>query len=198
MGAALPERRAQIMAVSAELFATRGVTATTVRDIGDAAGVLSGSLYHYFKSKNAIIAEVLAGFMDDIHARFSEVAGASTSPEETVRGLVHATLLTIERHPHPTAIYQNDRQYLREHGLLDPVDRTSREIRGFWLAAIGAGIADGTFRDDVPAEIFYRSLRDSLWATMHWPNRAQYSTADFADLVATLFLGGFTPRSPQG
>lgn len=191
MGVALPERRVQIMEVSAQLFATRGVPGTTVRDIGEAAGVLSGSLYHYFRSKDAIVAEVLAGFMEDIHARFSEVAATSLSPDETVRGLVHATLLTIERHPYPTAIYQNDRQYLREHGLLDAVDATSREIRGFWLAAIDAGIADGTFRDDVPAEIFYRSLRDSLWATMHWPNRAQYSTSDFGDLVASLFLDGF-------
>lgn len=191
MGVALPERRVQIMEVSAELFATRGIAGTTVRDIGEAAGVLSGSLYHYFRSKDAIVSEVLAGFMEDIHARFSEVAAASLSPGETVRGLVHATLLTIERHPHPTAIYQNDRQYLREHGLLDAVDATSREIRGFWLAAIEAGIADRTFRDDVPPEIFYRSLRDSLWATMHWPNRGQFSTAEFGDLVATLFLDGF-------
>ena len=191
MGAALPERRVQIMEVSARLFALHGVSATTVRDIGEAAGVLSGSLYHYFRSKDAIVSEVLAVFMDDIHARFSEVAAASTTPEETLRGLVHATLLTIEHHPHPTAIYQNDRQYLREHGLLETVDTKSREIRGFWLAAIDAGTADGTFRDDVPAEVFYRSLRDTLWATMHWPNRAQYSTADFGNLVATLFLGGF-------
>lgn len=191
MGVALPERRAQIMAVSAELFATRGIAATTVRDIGDAAGVLSGSLYHYFRSKDAIIAEVLASFMDDIHALFSEVVGRATSPLETVRGLVHATLLTIERHPHPTAIYQNDRQYLREHGLLTPVDAKSREIRGFWMAAIEAGIADRTFRDDVPAEVFYRSLRDTLWATMHWPNRGNYDMSEFGDLVSALFLDGF-------
>lgn len=192
MGVTLPERRTQIMSVSAELFAGRGIAATTVRDIGDAAGVLSGSLYHYFRSKDSIVAEVLGGFMDDIHARFSQVVAGSESPVETVRGLVHATLLTIEQHPHPTAIYQNDRQYLREHGLLDPVDAKSREIRGFWMAAITAGIAEGTFRDDVPAEVFYRSLRDTLWATMHWPNRERYDTTEFGDLVSTLFLDGFT------
>jgi AcrR family transcriptional regulator len=49
------DRRAVILARSAELFATRGVAATTVRDIGEAAGLLSGSLYHYFPSKDAIV-----------------------------------------------------------------------------------------------------------------------------------------------
>lgn len=194
MGVAPPDRRDQIMAVSAELFATRGIAGTTVRDIGEAAGVLSGSLYHYFRSKNAIIAEILAGFMEDIHARFSTVVGGAATPEQTVRGLVHATLLTIEQHPHPTAIYQNDRQYLREHGLLDAVDTRSREIRGYWLAAISAGVADGTFREDVPPEVFYRSLRDTLWATMHWPNRGRYDTEEFRDVVAALFLDGFARR----
>ncbi len=194
MGEAPAERRAQIRSVAAELFATRGVARTTVRDIGEAAGVLSGSLYHYFRSKDAIISEVLEGFMGDIHARFREVATRADPPEPTVRGFVHATLLTIERHPHPTAIYQNDRQYLRDRGLLDLVDSASLEIRDYWLVAIRAGVADGTFRAEVPAELFYRSLRDTLWATMHWPNRAQYDTAEFADLVADLFLGGFVRR----
>ncbi len=191
MGSPPPERRAQIREVAAELFAAKGVAATTVRDIGEVAGVLSGSLYHYFPSKNAIVAEILGDFMADIHHRFGEVAGRAGSHEETVRGLIRATLSTIEEHPRPTAIYQNDRQYLRDQGLLAPIDRESREIREFWLTAISAGVADGTFRDDVPAEVFYRSLRDTLWATMHWPNRRDYDTDEFADLIAGLFLDGF-------
>lgn len=123
-------RRAAILACSAELFARRGVAATTVRDIGEAAGVLSGSLYHYFPSKDAIAGEVLAGFMDDVQRRFAEVEHRSHTPEETLRGLVHATLAVIEEHPHPTAMYQNDRKYLRDRGLLEPVDSASRAVRG--------------------------------------------------------------------
>ncbi|WP_198588015.1 TetR/AcrR family transcriptional regulator [Geodermatophilus chilensis] len=133
------DRRAAILARSAELFATRGVTATTVRDIGEAAGVLSGSLYHHFRSKDAIVGEVLAEFMADVQHRFAEVARRSRTPEETVRGLVHATLTVIEEHPHPTAMYQNDRQYLRERGLLEPVRSASRAVRDHWLKALEAG-----------------------------------------------------------
>jgi AcrR family transcriptional regulator len=190
------DRRADILAHSAELFATRGVAATTVRDIGEAAGVLSGSLYHYFPSKDAIVGEVLAGFMADVQRRFAEVARRSRTPEEAVRALVHETLAVIEEHPYPTAMYQNDRQYLRDRGLLEPVDSASRAVRGHWLTALEAGIADGSFRGDVPPEVFYRALRDTLWATMHWPNRRSYSTAEFAGLLADLFFDGL--RRPAG
>lgn len=190
------DRRTLILACAAELFATRGVAAATVRDIGEAAGVLSGSLYHYFPSKDAIVGEVLAQFMADVNRRFAEVARRSRTPEETVRGLVHETLAVIEEHPHPTAIYQNDRQYLRDRGLLGPVHSASRAVQEHWLVALRGGISDGSFRDDVPPEVFYRALRDTLWATMHWPNRKHYCTAAFGDLLVGLFLDGV--RRPPG
>ncbi|MDP5181885.1 TetR/AcrR family transcriptional regulator [Blastococcus sp. BMG 814] len=190
------DRRAAILARSAELFATRGVATTTVRDIGEAAGLLSGSLYHHFPSKDAIVGEVLRAFMEDIQHRFAEVARRAGTPEETVRRLVHETLAVIEEHPHPTAMYQNDRQYLRERGLLELVDSASRAVRTYWLEALEAGIADGTFRGDVPPEVFYRALRDTLWATMHWPNRKDFSTTEFADLLVDLFFHGL--RRPAG
>ncbi|MCW2657432.1 MAG: transcriptional regulator, TetR family, partial [Jatrophihabitans sp.] len=36
------DRRAELLAIAARLFAERGLRATTVRDIADAAGILSG------------------------------------------------------------------------------------------------------------------------------------------------------------
>ncbi|WP_204009882.1 TetR/AcrR family transcriptional regulator [Sphaerimonospora thailandensis] len=189
-----PERREKILAISAELFAAKGIAATTVRDIGEAAGVFSGSLYHHFKSKNAIVTEILGDLMNDVHRRFARVAEHTRTPRETLQGLIRETLVTIDQHPHATAIYQNDRQYLRDNGLLEPVDSASRGVRDYWMTAIRAGIADGSLRDDIPAEIFYRSVRDSLWATMHWPIRRGYSTPEFADLLAKLFFEGFAAR----
>ncbi|MGN0125277.1 MAG: TetR/AcrR family transcriptional regulator, partial [Rhodococcus sp. (in: high G+C Gram-positive bacteria)] len=49
------ERKRQILDRSAEIFARKGVTATTIREIADAVGVYSGALYHYFPSKEAIV-----------------------------------------------------------------------------------------------------------------------------------------------
>jgi AcrR family transcriptional regulator len=177
------QKREEILALSAELFATKGIAATTVRDIGVAATVHSGSLYHHFRSKDVIVGEILGRFMADVQERFAAA---------------------IDAHPHATAMYQKDRQYLREHGLLEPVDDASRAVRGYWLDAIADGVADGTFRDDVPAEVFYRTVRDTLWATMHWPARRHQATEEFADVMSALFFDGFTRgdarrgRAPRG
>ena len=53
------DRRAEILAVAARLFAERGFHATTTRDISLALGMSPGNLYHWFPSKQAIIAELL-------------------------------------------------------------------------------------------------------------------------------------------
>lgn len=185
------DRRTEILEIAGELFASRGVGATTVREIGEQAGVFSGSLYHYFPSKNAIVSEILTAYMADIQQRFGAIAAGSTTPQDTVRGLIAETLAVIDDHPQPTAIYQQDRQYLRKHGLLEAVDAPSREVRGLWLDAINQGISDGTFRDDIPAEIFYRTVRDALWASRHWPDRTRFSREEFTDQMVTLFLTGF-------
>lgn len=137
---ASPDRREKILESSAELFARKGVATTTVREIGDAAGVFSGSLYHYFKSKNAIVAELMRGFITDIQLRFDQVEKTANDPEDVLRGLIRETLVVIELHPHPTAIYQNDRAYLRDNDLLQSVDGPSRQVREHWMKAIAEGV----------------------------------------------------------
>jgi TetR/AcrR family transcriptional regulator, cholesterol catabolism regulator len=185
-------RRDDILRIAAELFAQKGIAGTTVRNIGAAADIYSGSLYHFFASKDVIVSEILAEFMIDLRRTFREAVDTAPNPVGAVRGRIGATLEIIDRHPHATTIYQNDRTYLREHGLLEPIDTASRRIRDFWMKPLRAGIADGSFRTDVPAEVFYRSLRDTLWATTHWPTRRKYKTAELADIIAAMFLDGFS------
>jgi TetR/AcrR family transcriptional regulator, cholesterol catabolism regulator len=184
-------RRSEILDIAAQLFARKGVATTTVRDIGNAANIYSGSLYHFFASKDVMVAEILATFMDDVQRTFGDAVERAESPRAAVRGLIGATLDVIDRHPHATAIYQNDRAYLRDRGLLEPIDAASRGIREFWMTALRQGVADGSFRDDVPAEVFYRSVRDTLWSTTHWPSRPTYRTDELAEIIWTMFFHGF-------
>lgn len=190
----MSDRRALIVARSAEMFAARGISATTVRDIGQAAGVFPGSLYHWFGSKDGIVRAILTEFMAAIQQRFEQVERSIDDPVVRVEGYIGATLEIIAAFPEATAIYQNDRQYLRDHGLLDEVDVPARAMRNHWLRAIKRGVAAGSFRPDVPTEVFYRTVRDALWSTTHWPVRKQHSTEEFAKLMSTLLLEGYLEK----
>src|SRR3981189_3548942 len=76
-------RRAELLALAASLFAERGYVSTTVRDIADAAGILSGSLYHHFDSKESMADEILTGFLDELFGTYEEIVAAGRGPAQT-------------------------------------------------------------------------------------------------------------------
>src|SRR3984885_16216830 len=86
------DRRGVILASAAELFARKGISATTVREIADAVGMLSGSLYHHFESKDAIVGEILTGYLRAIQDRYAAVLASGKSPAERLHDLVLTSL----------------------------------------------------------------------------------------------------------
>src|ERR1700704_6731641 len=58
--------RTRLLAVSARLFAKGGFEATSMRDIAGKAGMLAGSMYYHFPSKNDLIAAVYAAGVAEI------------------------------------------------------------------------------------------------------------------------------------
>ena len=74
------ERRDEILAIAAQLFAERGFAATTVREIADAAGILSGSLYHHFDSKESMVDELVHEMLDRVLAAYRRIIATDAGP----------------------------------------------------------------------------------------------------------------------
>lgn len=58
-------RRTEILQTAASLIASSGLR-TSLQEIADAAGILPGSLYHHFESKEAILVELLRRYHADL------------------------------------------------------------------------------------------------------------------------------------
>ncbi len=59
-------RRTEILQTAASLIASSGLR-TSLQEIADAAGILPGSLYHHFESKEAILVELISRYQDDLN-----------------------------------------------------------------------------------------------------------------------------------
>jgi TetR/AcrR family transcriptional regulator, cholesterol catabolism regulator len=194
------DRREVILSAAAEMFARKGLRATTVRGIADAVGLFSGSLYHHFPSKDAIIDEVLTRYLDAIRSRYAIVLASGKSPADCLHDLVVNSLELAEQQPDATAIYQNEAQYLREIPGFHHIQTAAAEIQRTWLHVIQAGVADDSFRSDIPPRVFYRLIRDAVWLSTRWHRPdGNYSTGQLAEDVTSLFLHGYAaPVSPDG
>ena len=191
------DRRELILSTAAELFAQRGLHATTVRQIGDAVGLFSGSLYYYFPSKDAILDELLTRYLDAIRVRYATVLAADKSPAETLHDLVVTSLEVAQEHPHAQAIYQNEGQFMREMPGFEQVQSAAADVQQTWLRVIEAGAADGSFRRDIPPRVFYRLVRDAVWLSVRWHRPdGPYPTPRLAEDITSIFLDGFAARDP--
>ncbi|MGH7917667.1 MAG: helix-turn-helix domain-containing protein, partial [Candidatus Binataceae bacterium] len=66
-------RRGQLLDAAARLFRERGYHATSMRDIAKAVGMLSGSIYYHFDSKE----EMLVAVYEEGARRFSEAVDSA-------------------------------------------------------------------------------------------------------------------------
>jgi TetR/AcrR family transcriptional regulator, cholesterol catabolism regulator len=189
------DRRERILSSAAALFARKGVAATTVREIADEVGILSGSLYHHFESKEAMVDEIITPYLEDLRSRYKNVLANDSDPRTRLHDLVVASLEVVEAHPHATEIYQNDVNYLAQVERFSYLKNAGKEVQGTWLDVINAGVAQGVFRPDLDPKIIYRLMRDAVWLSVRWfkPTR-DYPIGRLAEDCTALFLDGLAAR----
>ncbi len=179
-------RRAELLALAAKLFAERGYVSTTVRDIADAAGILSGSLYHHFDSKESMADEILTGFLDELFGAYADIVAEGKGPRETLEAVVVASFESIHRRPAEVAIYQAEAKHLMPLPRFAYLVDRNTEFRKLWDGILTDGIAAGVFRSDLDVELTYRFIRDTVWVAVRWYNP---DGALSADDVAQQYLG---------
>lgn len=189
------DRRSVILENAALLFATKGIVATTVREIADSVGILSGSLYHHFKSKDEMVDAIVSDYLTDLTDRYAAVLASQASPSSQLHDLVTSSLANVEAHPHATEIYQNSSNYLSTIEGYAHIRESASAIQRAWLQVLEAGIASGEFRSDVPVRVLHSMLRDSLWLSVRWfKPTAAYPMSKFADDFVSVYLNGLVAR----
>jgi TetR/AcrR family transcriptional regulator, cholesterol catabolism regulator len=161
-------RRDELLDLAARMFAERGFRATTVRDIADAAGILSGSLYHHFDSKESMVDEILTRFQEELFGRYEEIVAEGRGPRETLEAVVVASFESIDRHHAEVAIYQNEAKYLVQFERFGYLRDRNTQFRKLWAGILEDGVRAGVFRPDLDVELVYRFIRDTVWVAVHW------------------------------
>nr|WP_232077692.1 TetR/AcrR family transcriptional regulator [Mycolicibacterium aichiense] len=150
------------------MFAERGLRATTVRDIADSAGILSGSLYHHFKSKEQMVEEVLRDFLDWLFDRYQQIITTEPNPLERLKGLFMTSFEAIEDRHAQVVIYQDEAKRLSSLPQFDFVEARNKEQRKMWLDLLNSGVEQGYFRPDIDVDVVYRFIRDTTWVSVRW------------------------------
>lgn len=190
-------RRQEILDAAAELFAGKGVGGTPIRAIADRVGVVPGALYHHFPSKQAMADELVTEYLENLRTRYRSIDARNLDPRSRLRAIVNASLAAAQENPYATAVYQDELSRLRDVAFHARAGDLADEIQQTWLDTIEDGKRQGTFRGDLPADVFRRLIRDMVWLSIKWHRSDDaYPTSRLAEDCVSIFLDGFAVDRP--
>jgi AcrR family transcriptional regulator len=179
------EPREEILAAAAGLFTTKGFAATTTREIASASGLEQGSLFHYFRRKDAILAELLDRTLDPAVAFAAWLDKQRARPDEKLFLLAYRDTLNICSGPHNLA------------SLMHLPEAKRPEFASYWekrlkLKAtygryVGAGLRQGLF-DGIEGALATELVFAMVESTIQWFVRGRDDAPRVAQHVATAAL----------
>ncbi len=190
MSLTLPEdntRRMELVRIAARLFRDQGYERTTVRDIGTAAGMQSGSLFYHFRTKEEILVAVMALGITRTTEQLAAALARENKPLERVRALFHVHLNSLlgENQAALEVMLYEWRSVSPESrpGLIVLRDR----YEALWQQVLDEASAAGLVKANT--RLLRRTLLGSLHWTVQWYNRSgTLGVAELADQIMALTL----------
>lgn len=156
----------RLRSVALTLFAERGYHGTGIRQLADAAGLSSASLYHYMGTKEDLLVAIMRASLEDLLAAGERAVAAHPSPRERLVALVELHVRTHAAAPERTRVVDDEVRALASAARAEIVALRDRYER-IWQRALDDGVATGEFRIGRPA-VVRRALLEMCSGVARW------------------------------
>ena len=192
-------RRTEILQTAASLIASSGLR-TSLQEIADAAGILPGSLYHHFESKEAILVELLHRYHTDLERIAENAQGKLDDPSSRsafdriveLSGAIAQCAVT-----HGAALQMT---FYEGHGpnkeLTALAQQQPTAIMEAMTQTLRAARSSGYLRPDVDLPVLADRLVQDMLRVGLEVIRYNASADKLADLLCRILLEGLATGSP--
>jgi AcrR family transcriptional regulator len=194
-------RRSEILEAAASLIASSGLR-TSLQEIADAAGILPGSLYHHFESKEAILIELIRRYHADLD-HLGEVAQQGLEepdPRPVFERIVelgsaiarcavrHRAALQLSFHEPPT---KSNRE------LVELAQRPPSAVQAAMLATLRMGRRKGAIRPGIDLPRLADRICQSMLHVGLDVIRHDAAADQVAEVLCRIVLHGLASRAPS-
>jgi TetR/AcrR family fatty acid metabolism transcriptional regulator len=186
-----PDKPQQIIDAAVRVFARTGYYNSRVSDIAREAGIASGTIYLYFKTKEEILVTLFREKMAEWVTLVRREVARETDPVAKIRRIIALHFTMIERNPDLAEVVQVE---LRQ-GQKFFRGASAHEVSAYFgviTDVLEEGIAAGRIRKDLPVKIATKMLFGAMdqLATSWVLGKRAYRLSEAAEPVATIFLKG--------
>jgi TetR/AcrR family fatty acid metabolism transcriptional regulator len=191
-----PDKPQAIIDAAVRVFARNGYYNSRVSDIAREAGIASGTIYLYFKTKDEILVTLFREKMAEWVAHARREIAAEIDAVAKIRRLVALHFEVLEMNPDLAEVVQVE---LRQgHKFFRGA--SAHEVSAYFAliaSVLEDGIAAGQFRRDVPVKVATKMLFGAMdqLATSWVLGKRSYHLTEAAAAVAVIFLQGVSAHA---
>jgi AcrR family transcriptional regulator len=143
------EKRREILEAAARCFVRDGFRGASTTDICEEAGISPGHLYHYFPSKEAIIAAMVEAHLVRAAKRFAEIAESA----DLVAELTSEFGIQLKRKSGGSLLFEMMAEAARKPAMAKIVHRHTQGMRTLLADLLRKGQANGRIDRGLDPEI---------------------------------------------
>ena len=179
-----------IVSAAAKVFRTKGYHAATVRDIADEVGLLKGSLYHHFDSKEELLYLVVKEPIAQMYSTMAEIAAGDGRAGDKLCRAISAHLEAFDRHYPHLFVYLREREAVKRR-FREKIGFSPKDYERCWQQILREGVASGEFRSDLDIQVASYGLLGMLnWLYKWYDPQGRLSVQEVAEQFTTLALAG--------
>ncbi len=189
---AIGDRRAELIEKAAHLFGERGYANTSMRDISAAFGILHGSIYHHFGSKEELFITVYASGVDRFVKDVEKAIEPLSDPWQRLEAacIAHLEALLMRESPAATVLADWSANY-SESMRSALIEQRDKYEKVFFKLTDAVDLPSG-----VKKRYFRLGLLGALNGALMWYQPGGDSPATVAKQLFSLFRKSAETRHP--
>jgi TetR/AcrR family transcriptional regulator len=181
-------QRAAIRDAATRLFADKGYASASIADLARACGISKALMYHYYRDKEDLLADIALSYVDRLATIVDDVAARQLPPAAHLRRLVEAFMAEYEHSAARHRVLVQDVKYLARAHRGRVLARQRKVVDGF--AAVIAPLAPEATRAGLAKPLTMILFGMINWTFTWLKDSGPLTYSGMAPLVADLFLGG--------
>ncbi|WAH35170.1 TetR/AcrR family transcriptional regulator [Alicyclobacillus dauci] len=187
-----PSQKEQILAAAGRLFSKKGYHATTIREIAEETGILSGSLYAHIQSKEDLLFEIVdEGAMAFLNS-IEDIVNSPSDPVTKLRAGLAAHIQVIAEHLDASTVFFHEWQALSEPRR-EMIQKKRDQYEAQWAAILDAGAREGVFASRDPKFARLLILSVANWVYQWYRPTGNLSPSDIAERFTDVIVDGLKP-----
>lgn len=186
-----PGRKANLLESAVALFSRKGYHGTTVRDIAEDTGMLSGSLYAHISSKEDLLFEIVIRAADQFQQAVEPIADGPGTSEQKLRQAMRAHVRVVAASVEAATVFMHEWKALSPDRRAVVAERRN-EYERLLARIIRQGVESGEFRqlDEKFARLLVLSAVNFLyeWYDPNGPLKPDAVADKYADLILQSFM----------